>query len=201
MKPEKLTVGVIGVQGDVSEHIAAISHLRSPDNGAIDAVSIRRTGIIPNCNFLIIPGGESTTISRLINRTGLAKEIILHTQLGKPLLATCAGLIVASKSANDKRVDTLGILDITVNRNAFGRQIDSFESHLPIKGMDTPFPAIFIRAPAIETTSKNVEILAKHKGHPVAVRQDNIVGTSFHPELTFDTRLHNLAFFGDPITI
>ena len=195
MNSEKITVGVIGVQGDVSEHIAAISHLRSLDDEAIDAVSIRKTGIIPNCNFLIIPGGESTTISRLIKRNGLANEIISHAQSGKPLLATCAGLIVASKSANDKRIDTLDILDITVNRNAFGRQIDSFEAHLPIKGMDTPFPAIFIRAPAIETTSKNVEILAEYKGRPVAVRQDNIVGTSFHPELTFDTRLHKLAFF------
>jgi 5'-phosphate synthase pdxT subunit len=130
----------------------------------------------------------------------MSSEIITHATSGKPLLVTCAGLIVASSNANDSRVKTLNLLDVSINRNAFGRQIDSLETHLSIVGLNDPFPAVFIRAPAVDSVSKNVEILAEHEGKPVAIRQDNIIGTSFHPELTSDLRIHDLAFFGTTIS-
>jgi len=197
---KNLVAGVIGVQGDVSEHMDAISRLGTQHNLSIDTFAIRQVGIIPKCDFLTIPGGESTTISRLIDDTGMSSEIITHATSGKPLLVTCAGLIVASSNANDPRVKTLNLLDVSVNRNAFGRQIDSLETHLSIVGLNDPFPAVFIRAPAVKAVSKNVEILAEHEGKPVAIRQDNIIGTSFHPELTPDLRIHDLAFFGTIIS-
>ena len=195
---QNLVAGVIGVQGDVSEHMDAISRLGIYHNVSIETFSIRQTGIIPKCDFLAIPGGESTTISRLINQTGIYSEIISYAQSGKPLLVTCAGLIVSSSNANDSRVKTLDLLDVTINRNAFGRQIDSLETNLNVIGLDDPFPAVFIRAPAVEKVSPNIEILAEYEGKPVAIRQDNILGTSFHPELTLDLRIHNLAFFQNP---
>jgi 5'-phosphate synthase pdxT subunit len=142
-----------------------------------------------------MPGGESTTISRLLHKEGIATEIKDHVAAGKPVLATCAGLIVASRDAKDERVQTLDILDVTVDRNAFGRQKDSFEAPLDVTGLDDPFPAVFIRAPLIDEVGDDVEVLARWDGDPVAVRQGSIVGTSFHPELTTDARIHDLAFF------
>ena len=193
---QNLVAGVIGVQGDVSEHIGAISRLGAHRNISIDTLVIRQPGLIPKCDFLAIPGGESTTISRLIDDIDLSSEIISYAASGKPLLVTCAGLIVASSNANDPRVKTLNLLDVSINRNAFGRQIDSLETDLPVIGLTDPVPAVFIRAPAVETVSNNVEILAEYEGKPVAIRQNNIIGTSFHPELTSDLRIHDLAFFG-----
>jgi 5'-phosphate synthase pdxT subunit len=142
-----------------------------------------------------VPGGESTTISRHLQREGIAAEVVAHVEAGKPMLATCAGLIVASTDAQDDRVETLNLLDVTVERNAFGRQKDSFEAPVDVAGLDEPFPAVFIRAPVIDEVFEGVEVLAEFDGRPVAVRQGPVVGTAFHPELTGDSRMHDLAFF------
>ncbi|WP_410765723.1 pyridoxal 5'-phosphate synthase glutaminase subunit PdxT [Haloferax sp. DFSO60] len=187
--------GVIAVQGDVSEHAAAIEHAAEAHGVEADIVEIRQSGLVPDCDVLLMPGGESTTISRLLAREGIDEEIKAHVEAGKPVLATCAGLIVASRDAKDERVQTLDLLDVTVDRNAFGRQVDSFEAPLDVDGLDSPFPAVFIRAPLIDEVGDDVEILAEWDGNPVAVRDGPIIGTSFHPELTPDSRLHDLAFF------
>ena len=160
-----------------------------------DIVEIRQSGLVPDCDVLLMPGGESTTISRLIHREGIAAEIRDHVASGKPVLATCAGLIVCSRDAKDDRVDALGLLDASVDRNAFGRQKDSFEAKIPIDGLDDPFHAVFIRAPLIDEVGADVEVLATVDGRPVAVRDGPIVATAFHPELTDDPRIHDLAFF------
>jgi 5'-phosphate synthase pdxT subunit len=187
--------GVIAVQGDVSEHAAAIERAAAAHGEAAEVTEIRESGIVPECDVLLMPGGESTTISRLLRNEGIAPEIKDHVAAGKPVLATCAGLIVASRDAKDERVETLDMLDVSVDRNAFGRQKDSFEAPLDVTGLDEPFPAVFIRAPLIDEVGDDVEVLARWDDDPVAVRQGPIVGTSFHPELTTDARIHDLAFF------
>lgn len=192
-----LRAGVVGVQGDVSEHAAAIERAADGHGVSVEVIQIRDAGLVPACDILSMPGGESTTISRLLEREGIAGEIREHVTKGKPLLATCAGLIVASRDAKDERVSTIDVLDITVDRNAFGRQADSFETDLAIVGLDNPFHAVFIRAPVIDEVGNDVEVLASYDGRPVAVRQGPIVGTAFHPELTDDSRIHWLAFFDD----
>ncbi|WP_267642011.1 pyridoxal 5'-phosphate synthase glutaminase subunit PdxT [Haloarchaeobius amylolyticus] len=192
-----LTAGVVAVQGDVSEHADAIRRAGEAHGEDVTVHEIRDAGIVPDCDLLLLPGGESTTISRLLHEEGIAEEIIDHVEAGKPLLATCAGLIVASTDAKDDRVDTLDLLDVTVDRNAFGRQKDSFEAPLDVDGLDEPFPAVFIRAPLIDEVGADVEVLAEWDGKPVAVRDGPVVGTSFHPELTPDVRIHRLAFFAD----
>jgi 5'-phosphate synthase pdxT subunit len=191
-----LTAGVVAVQGDVSEHADAIRRAGAEHDRETEIVEIRESGLLGDCDVLLMPGGESTTISRHLHAEGIASEIRDHVAAGKPVLATCAGLIVASADARDDRVDPLGLLDVTVDRNAFGRQKDSFEAHLPVTGLDDPFHAVFIRAPAIADAG-DAEVLAEWDDRPVAVRQGPVVGTAFHPELTPDTRLHRLAFFDD----
>jgi 5'-phosphate synthase pdxT subunit len=190
-----LTAGVVAVQGDVAEHAEAISRAAAAHGRDVDVIEVRRAGLVPDCDLLSMPGGESTTISRLLHREGIAGEVIAHVEAGKPLLATCAGLIVAARDARDERVDPLGVLDVAVDRNAFGRQRDSFETALDITGLETPFPAVFIRAPAIAAVGESVDVLAAYEGRPVAVRQGPVLGTAFHPELTDDSRIHDLAFF------
>ncbi|SEO52824.1 5'-phosphate synthase pdxT subunit [Halogranum amylolyticum] len=189
-----LRAGVVAVQGDVNEHAAAIERAAQLHGEEAEVVEIRQSGIVSDCDVLLLPGGESTTISRLLHGEGIAEEIQAHVEAGKPVLATCAGLIVASADAKDDRVDPLGLVDVTVDRNAFGRQKDSFEAPLEIDGLDDPFPAVFIRAPLIDDAG-DVEVLARWDDDPVAVRDGPVVGTSFHPELTDDVRLHRLAFF------
>lgn len=191
-----LTAGVVAVQGDVSEHAEAIERASASHGEESEIVEIRESGLVPECDVLLLPGGESTTISRLLEREGIGEEIIDHVEAGKPLLATCAGLIVSSTDAQDDRVETLNLLDVTVERNAFGRQKDSFEAPLDVDGLDNPFPAVFIRAPVIDEVFDDVEVLATWDDNPVAVKQGPVVGTAFHPELTDDSRLHDLAFFG-----
>ncbi|MFB6072875.1 MAG: pyridoxal 5'-phosphate synthase glutaminase subunit PdxT [Halobacterium sp.] len=190
-----VNAGVVAVQGDVSEHADAIRRAAASHDRETEVVEIRESGVVPDCNILLLPGGESTAISRLLAREGIDDEIRAHVDAGKPVLATCAGLIVASTDANDERVDTLDVLDASVDRNAFGRQVDSFEAPLDVTGLDEPFPAVFIRAPLIDDVGDGVEVLASWDGDPVAVRQGPVVGTSFHPELTDDSRIHDLAFF------
>jgi len=190
-----VSAGVVAVQGDVSEHADAIR--RAADEHGLDAevTEIRRSGLVPDCDILLLPGGESTAISRLLAREGIDEEIRAHVDAGKPMLATCAGLIVSSTDANDDRVQTLDLVDATVDRNAFGRQKDSFEAPLDVEGLDEPFPAVFIRAPLVADVGADVDVLADWEGNPVAIRDGPVVGTSFHPELTSDSRIHDLAFF------
>ncbi len=190
-----LTVGVIAVQGDVTEHEMAIRRAARRHDVDPDVREIRTSGVVPDCDMVLMPGGESTTISRLLRKQGIDGEITSHVEAGNPLFATCAGLIVASRDPKDERVRSLNLLDVSVDRNAFGRQRDSFETQLRIDGLETPFPSVFIRAPLIDTAGSDVEVLAEYDGNPVAVREGPVVGTSFHPELTSDTRLHDLALF------
>ena len=190
-----LTAGVIAVQGDVAEHAAAIRRAAERHDESVTVEEIRTAGVVPECELLLMPGGESTTISRLLREEGIDEEIRAHAEAGKPMLVTCAGLIVASRDAKDDRVTTLDILDVSVDRNAFGRQKDSFEAALDVTGLEEPFPAVFIRAPAIDEIGAGVETLATFDGRSVAVREGNVVGTAFHPELTDDSRIHGLAFF------
>ena len=190
-----LTAGVIAVQGDVAEHAAAIRRAAERHDESVTVEEIRTAGVVPECDLLLMPGGESTTISRLLREEGIDEEIRAHAEAGKPMLVTCAGLIVASRDAKDDRVTTLDILDVSVDRNAFGRQKDSFEAALDVTGLEEPFPAVFIRAPAIDEIGAGVETLATFDGRSVAVREGNVVGTAFHPELTDDSRIHGLAFF------
>jgi len=190
-----LRAGVLAVQGDVSEHARAIERAAEAHDETADVVEIRESGHVPDCDALLLPGGESTTISRLVHREGIAGEIEAHVAAGKPVLATCAGLIVAATDAHDDRVDTLNLIDVTVERNAFGRQKDSFEAPLDVTGFEDPFPAVFIRAPVIDYVADGVDVLASWDDRPVAVQDGPVVGTSFHPELTEDPRIHDLAFF------
>ena len=192
-----LEAGVVAVQGDVSEHADAVRRAGEAHGHEVEVTEIRSVGTVPDCDLLLLPGGESTAISRLLHSEGVAEEIVAHVEAGKPVLATCAGLIVASTDAGDDRVDELGLADVTVERNAFGRQKDSFEAPLDVAGLDDPFPAVFIRAPLISDAGEGVEVLASWDGRPVAVRDGPVVGTSFHPELTPDSRIHGLAFFED----
>jgi len=193
-----LTAGVVAVQGDVSEHATAIERAAERHGERADVVEIRESGLVPDCDLLLLPGGESTTISRALRREGIAPEVEAHVAAGKPVLATCAGLIVASTDPNDDRVESLGLVDVTVERNAFGRQKDSFEAPLDVAGLDDPFPAVFIRAPVIDSVG-DADVLATWDGRPVAVRDGPVLGTSFHPELTDDDRIHELAFFREAV--
>ncbi len=190
-----LTAGVVAVQGDVSEHARAIERAARAHGRESEVREIRTAGVVPECDVLLMPGGESTAISRLLDREGVASEIVAHVEADKPMLATCAGLIVASTDPQDNRVDELGVLDVTVERNAFGRQKDSFEAPLDVAGFENPFPAVFIRAPVVSDVGDDAEVLATWEEYPVAVRQGPVLGTSFHPELTADSRIHDLAFF------
>lgn len=156
-------------------------------------IEIRKAGIIPHCDGIILPGGESTTISRHLKRTGVEEEIKEISLSGVPIMATCAGLIVISKNVNgEKRFEPLELLDVEIERNAFGTQRESFESDLVVKGFDQPYHAVFIRAPAITGWSKKVNVLAQIDELAVAVTQDNLIGLAFHPELTSDLRFHKM---------
>jgi len=138
----------------VAEHAAAVENAAAAHGEPAEVVEVRDAGIVPDCDVLLMPGGESTTISRLIRREGIDEEIREHVASGKPVLATCAGLIVCSRDAKDDRVDALGLVNVSVDRNAFGRQKDSFEAKIPMTGLDEPFHAVFIRAPLIDDVGK-----------------------------------------------
>lgn len=178
----------MGVQGDVSEHIAALASL-----GA-EASVVKTVGVLADVDGLIVPGGESTTVMKLIERFGLGEPIRKRVAGGMPFWGTCMGMIVAAHDVAGLDQPTLDLIDITVRRNAFGRQIESAEVPLRVDALgEVPFPAIFIRAPWVERAGAGVDVLASHDGHGVFVRQHNVIGSSFHPELTGDTRLH--AYF------
>jgi len=178
-------VGVLALQGDVVEHMRAL------EAGGTRAREVKTERDLAAVDALIIPGGESTTVIKLLNRFGLVAPIKARVHAGMPLWGTCMGMIVAAHDVAGLDQETLDLIDITVRRNAFGRQIASAEVALPIPVLgDEPFPAIFIRAPWIERAGAGVDVLATHEGHGVFVRQGNVMGTSFHPELTADPRVH-----------
>jgi 5'-phosphate synthase pdxT subunit len=179
-------VGVLALQGDFREHLAVVDRL-----GAVGR-EIRLPEDLPGIDALIIPGGESTTIGKLATRFGLMQPLREMIDGGLPTYGTCAGLIFSSSTVTEGSQPLLGVLDVVVQRNAFGRQNESFETDLEIEGLDTPFHAVFIRAPWVEKVGGEVAVLATVGGHPVMVRQDNIIGTSFHPELTDDDRIHRM---------
>jgi len=184
----RFKVGVIAFQGDVSEHVAAMERAFA---GRGEVVQVRRAGIVPECDGIILPGGESTTISRHLAQTGVGDEICDAAKLGVPIMATCAGLIIVSSEVEEEsRFDPLGLLNVRIRRNAFGTQRESFEAEMEIEGFDRSYNAVFIRAPAIVGWSDDVDILAKIDDMAVAVRQKNLIGLAFHPELTPDLRFH-----------
>ncbi len=181
-----VVVGVLALQGDVSEHASMVDRL-----GA-EARIVKRPDQLAGINAIILPGGESTTIGKLCERTGLIDPLRRLIVGGLPTLGTCAGLILTATGVTSGTQPLLGVLDIVVERNAFGRQNESFEEDLAVSGLDDPFHAVFIRAPWVAEVGGEVEVLATVEGHPVLVRQGNILGSSFHPELTDDDRIHTM---------
>ncbi len=180
-------IGVLALQGDFVEHIKILNRL-----GA-ETIPVRLPKDIAGLDGLIIPGGESTTIGRLMKRWEFIPELKERIINGLPVYGTCAGMIVLAKDVIELNGDSLGVMDIKVRRNAFGRQVDSFEADLDIPVLGEPlYPAVFIRAPWIETVGPGVEVLAQlPDGTPVAARQGNILVSAFHPELTSDDRFHS----------
>ena len=182
----ELCVGVLALQGAFREHVAAVTRL-----GAT-AREVRQLKDIDGIDALIIPGGESTTMGKLLNEWNMLEPLRQRILNGMPVYGSCAGLILLCREIENSDQPRLGVLDATVRRNAFGRQVDSFETDLNIPeiGAD-PIPAVFIRAPVITGVGAGVTELAEVNGQAVAVRQNNILATSFHPELTPDTRMHS----------
>jgi 5'-phosphate synthase pdxT subunit len=186
-------VGVLSLQGDVGEHVRTLSSL------GCEVVKVRTVEQLDTVDGLVMPGGESTTIAHLLGTSGLGDALGLKLKEELPVFGTCAGLILLSAQVLDGRSDqwSYGALAVSVRRNGYGRQIASFEAPLDVKGLGT-VPGVFIRAPKIEQVSDEVEVLATYDQengegpHPVLVRQGNVWGASFHPELTTDTRLHQL---------
>ncbi|WP_377322681.1 pyridoxal 5'-phosphate synthase glutaminase subunit PdxT [Pimelobacter simplex] len=181
-------IGVFALQGDVREHLQTLTAL-----GA-DAFPVRRPTELARCDGLVLPGGESTTMSKLARTFELLDPLRERIAGGMPTFGTCAGMILLADRIEGGTADqeTIGGLDVTVRRNAFGRQVDSFEADLPFTGLDAPVHAVFIRAPWVEATGPSVEVLARAQGHPVAVRQGHLMATSFHPEVDGDGRVHRL---------
>jgi 5'-phosphate synthase pdxT subunit len=173
-----LVVGILALQGDFEAHSKIVESL-----GA-EAREVRTPAQLEGLDGLIIPGGESTTMTLGIEREGLAEPLREFVKSGKPTLGTCAGLIMLDR-------DHLGLLDVSARRNAFGRQRQSFEADLDVKGFNGgPLRAVFIRAPWVEQTGEGVEVLAEVDGHPVAVREGNMLAVAFHPEIAGESRLH-----------
>lgn len=185
-------IGVLALQGDVREHLAALEAA-----GAVPR-AVRRPDELAAVDGLVIPGGESTTMSKLAVLFGMLEPLREHVRAGLPVYGTCAGMIMLAEKILDPRSgqETVGGIDMIVRRNAFGRQNESFEAAVDVAGVG-PVDGVFIRAPWVESVGAEVEVLAEHGGHVVAVRQGNALATSFHPELTGDHRLH--GFFTEMV--
>lgn len=181
-------IGVFALQGDVREHLQTLGAL-----GA-DAFPVRRPRELERCDGLVLPGGESTTMAKLARTFDLLDPLRERIAAGMPTFGTCAGMILLADRIEGGTADqeTIGGLDVTVRRNAFGRQVDSFEDDLDFVGLDEPVHAVFIRAPWVEAVGGGVEVLASAQGHPVAVRQGHLLATSFHPEVDGDGRVHRV---------
>ena len=189
-----MLIGVIAIQGDVSEHVEALERALVQRGEEAEIVTIKHKGVVPECDALILPGGESTTLGKLLIREGIADEIRDMNAADKPIMGTCAGLILLATAGDEQVAKThqhlLGLMDTKVNRNAFGRQRDSFEIELELPFLDETYNAVFIRAPGIVDSGKDVKILAKIDDMIVAAEQGNVLALAFHPELTLDTRVH-----------
>ena len=182
---KKITIGVLALQGDFLEHITTLKKL------GVTATEIRLPQDLENIDGIILPGGESTTMVNLLDFFALKKPLSEKIKKGMPVWGTCAGAILLAKKLVQSKPEPLGLMDIVVNRNAFGRQIDSFTTDLSIKDVGN-ISATFIRAPKIESVGKNVEVLSRlDDGTIVAAKEKNMLVTSFHPELTTDTRFHS----------
>jgi 5'-phosphate synthase pdxT subunit len=180
-------VGVLALQGAFAAHRRRLAEL------GVNSRDVRQPRDLLGVDGLVMPGGESTTMSRLLTSSGLFDAIGSRLDDGLPIFGTCAGLILLAREIHDGRPDqrSFGALDATVQRNGYGRQLDSFETDLDVAGLgEAPFHGVFIRAPRVETIGPSVEVLAEHRGDPVLVRQGTVVAASFHPELTPDHRLH-----------
>ncbi len=184
---------MLALQGDFAEHIHMLDMI------GIDSIEVRKVQQLSEIDGLIIPGGESTTIVKLLNMFDFVDDLKLHVESGMALWGTCAGMIVIARELADPYPTPINLIDIGVSRNYFGRQVDSFEAELNIKGIEgDPMRAVFIRAPIVQSTGDNIETLATvpatddHPEQAVAVKSGRVLATSFHPELTRDTRLHSL---------
>jgi 5'-phosphate synthase pdxT subunit len=187
------TIGVLSLQGDVREHLRVLTAL-----GA-DATTVRRVGELERCHALVVPGGESTTMAKLARTFGLIEPIQARIGAGMPVFGTCAGMIMLADHIKDGMAgqETFGGLDVTVRRNAFGRQVDSFETDLDFVGLEDPVHAVFIRAPWVDEVGAGVRVLARVDGGPsddkvVAVQQEQLMAMSFHPEVDDDERVHRM---------
>ncbi len=191
-------VGVLALQGDTREHLAALTA------AGAEAVTVRRTAELDSVDGLVIPGGESTAISHLLRVFDLLEPLRAALAGGLPVYGSCAGMILLASEILDagnqgREAVPLGVIDMTVRRNAFGRQVDSFEEDIEFAGLGEPMHAVFIRAPWVERVGPSVEVLATAAGHPVAVRQGAAIATAFHPEVTGDRRVHQM--FVDGISV
>lgn len=184
-------IGVLALQGDTREHLAALTA------AGADALTVRRAAELDSVDALVIPGGESTTMSHLLRVFELLEPLRSRLADGMPAYGSCAGMILLATEILDAGVPgrdatPLKAIDMTVRRNAFGRQVDSFEDDIDFEGLDGPLHAVFIRAPWVERVGAGVEVLARAAGHPVAVRQGRMLATAFHPEVTGDRRVHQM---------
>jgi 5'-phosphate synthase pdxT subunit len=182
-----MRVGVIAIQGDFDKHRNAL--IRT-GYARLDVVEVRTPDELASVDRAILPGGESTTVGLLMERYGLGNALRQAGIAGMSLWGTCMGMIVLAKEIEDRQQYTLGLLDITVRRNAFGAQVHSFEDEVKVLGLSDPVTGVFIRAPIVTRVGSSTEVLSEYQGKIVAVRQGNIVGTSFHPELTEDVQMH-----------
>jgi 5'-phosphate synthase pdxT subunit len=181
-----ITIGVLGLQGAVEEHLNQIKVAGE------QAIIVKKPEQLKEIDGLIIPGGESTTMRKLMDRYGFMEPIKTFFELKKPVFGTCAGMVLAAKKLTGDEEAYLGLMDISVKRNGFGRQRDSFEAQLSIKGMEEPFTTVFIRAPFAEEIGEDVEVLALYEDYVVAARQEHVLVSAFHPELTGDNRFIQL---------
>jgi pyridoxal 5'-phosphate synthase pdxT subunit len=181
-------IGVLALQGAVREHVRAITEI-----GA-EAVEVRLPRDLVDLDALILPGGESTTMRRLLDEYALREPIAAMARGGAPMLGTCAGMILLARRITDGDAPVFGVLDVRVRRNGYGRQLDSFEADLDVPAIGgEPLHGVFIRAPIVDDVGSDVEVLARDPdGNPVAVRQGRVLATAFHPELTDDRRMHRL---------
>lgn len=180
------TIGILGLQGAVAEHVRQVEAL------GLNAVVVKKAAQLQDIDGLILPGGESTTMRKLIDRYEFFDALKAFHEAKKPIFGTCAGMVLVANELVDSEDAHLQIMDVTVKRNAFGRQIASFEADLDIDGLHEPFKAVFIRAPYIERAGENVDVLATYDGKIVAAKQGNVLASAFHPELTNDTRFLKL---------
>ena len=182
-------VGVLALQGAFREHIDTLRRL------GVEAFAVRTRDELERADAMVLPGGESTTMDKLLRKFNLQQPLLRRLREGMPAMATCAGLILLARTVVDGLPDqeSLDILPIAVRRNGYGRQPDSFQAEVDVEGLDRPFPGVFIRAPLIDELDAEVDVIATHAGRPVGVRggpRDTVLGLAFHPELSQDDRLH-----------